>query len=106
MDKSAFFETIGKLKLVELEEVSRRVGARIRVLRSERLKKAMAKFRDGDLVEFQTMGDAAGETRKVRARIIEKGPRAIVCVEVNHLDGAIPGMTWDVTPTILKLVGA
>lgn len=105
MDKPAFFDAIGKLKLAELEEVSRRVGARIRVLRGERLKKALAKFREGDLVEFQCFEPRDPDHRKVRARIEKKGARTVTCVEVNHLDSAVPGSVWEVTPTNLKLVG-
>lgn len=100
MDKRAMFDQLGKLKLAELEEVSKRVGGRIRVLRKERERKALAKFQEGDLIEF----DSVAEGRTVRAQV-ERITSRIYCVEVGHRDDATPGEFWQIPASACRLVG-
>lgn len=97
MNIEAISNAINKLNLEQAREVNRLICQRIKHLHAETDRKAAAKFKVGDLVDF--VSDKLG--RKVRIRIERINAVSLSGREVDGLK-----RPWRVSAHLCRLVGA
>ena len=97
MDMVVMQRAINMMTLDQLREVNRRVCNAINEHHAQIQRRAAAKFKVGDLVEFTS--EKLG--RRIRLRIERINLKSLSGTEFND-----PTRTWRVSPNLCRLVGA